>query len=101
MDFLRVLEQFRIAVNHVLLGENLRAKAARGGMWLGSGSAAEQVTRFARNILLARLLAPSAFGAMAIVLSSSSLIASLSDVGIWPAVIQNPRGGNKAFLNAA
>jgi O-antigen/teichoic acid export membrane protein len=52
-------------------------------------------------MLLARLLAPSAFGAMAIVLSSSSLIASFSDVGVLPAIIQNPRGGNRAYLNAA
>jgi O-antigen/teichoic acid export membrane protein len=52
-------------------------------------------------MLLTRLLAPSAFGAMAIVLSSSSLVATLSDVGIGPAVIQNPRGGEDAYLNAA
>jgi len=52
-------------------------------------------------MLLTRLLAPSAFGAMAIVLSSSSLVATLSDVGIGPAVIQNPRGGEDEYLNAA
>jgi O-antigen/teichoic acid export membrane protein len=52
-------------------------------------------------MLLARLLAPSAFGAMAIVLSAASLIASFSDVGLLPAIIQNPRGGNRAHLNAA
>jgi O-antigen/teichoic acid export membrane protein len=52
-------------------------------------------------MLLTRLLAPSAFGAMAIVLSSSSLIATFSDVGIGPGVIRNPRGGEDAYLNAA
>ena len=84
-----------------MFGENLRAKAARGGAWLGGGSAAEQVTRFARNMLLTRLLAPGAFGAMAIVLSTSALVGSLSDVWIGPAVIQNPRGGEDSYLNAA
>jgi len=82
-------------------GESLRAKTTRGGAWLGGASAAEQVSRFARNMLLTRLLAPSSFGAMAIVLSFSSLIASLSDVGMWPAVVQNPRGGDREYLDAA
>lgn len=52
-------------------------------------------------MLLARLLAPSAFGAMAIVVSASSLVSSFSDVGIWPAIIHNPRGATKPYLNAA
>ena len=101
MNFDKIYGRVRTAANQTLLGDGLRAKAARGGAWLGSGSFAEQVTRFARNMLLARLLAPSAFGAFAIVLSSASLIASFSDVGIWPAIIQNPRGANRAYLNAA
>ena len=101
MVSVNISDRFKIAANRVLLGESLRAKAARGGAWLGSGSFAEQVSRFARNMLLTRLLAPSAFGAMAIVLSSSSLVSSFSDVGLWPAVIRNPRGGDDAYLNAA
>lgn len=52
-------------------------------------------------MLLARLLAPQAFGAMAIVLSASSLITSFSDVGVLPAIIHNPRGGTPPYLNAA
>jgi len=84
-----------------LVGQGLRARVARGGAWLGSGSFAEQACRFARNMLLARLLAPQAFGAMAIVLSASSLITSFSDVGVLPAIIHNPRGGTAPYLNAA
>jgi O-antigen/teichoic acid export membrane protein len=101
MGFVRAYDRVKGNVNRILLDDGLRARAARGGAWLGSGSAAEQASRFARNILLTRLLAPSAFGSMAIVLSSSSLIASLSDVGVWPAVIQSPRGGDDGYLNAA
>src|SRR5271170_2510681 len=96
-----IRNRLKVAADRVLVGESLRAKVARGGAWLGSGSFVEQVSRFARNMLLTRLLAPSAFGAMAIVLSSSSLVGSLSDVGLWPAVIRNPRGGEDAYLNAA
>jgi O-antigen/teichoic acid export membrane protein len=95
------MERVKGAAGRVLKGEGLRAKAARGGAWLGGGSFAEQVSRFARNMLLTRLLAPNAFGTMAIVLSSQSLVSSFTDVGVWPAVIQNPRGGEDEYLNAA
>jgi len=101
MDFLRIYNKLEVAVKKSLLSQGLRAKVMRGGAWLGAGSFAEQVTRFARNILLARLLAPSAFGTMAIVFSCQSLIASFADVGLWPAIIHNPRGAEKAYLNAA
>jgi O-antigen/teichoic acid export membrane protein len=72
----------------------------RGGAWLGGGSVAEQGSRFARNMILTRLLAPSAFGAMAIVMSSSSIVGALTEVGLRAAIIHNPRGGEKAYLNA-
>jgi lipopolysaccharide exporter len=101
MGAVRILGRLKVAVNRAFLGESLRARAARGGAWLGSGSFAEQVSRFARNMLLTRLLAPNAFGTMAIVLSSQALISSFADVGILPAVIQNPRGGEDTYLNAA
>jgi len=75
-----------------LWGDALRAKAMRGGAWLGMGSVAEQALRFARNMLLARILAPGAFGTMAIVLSSASLVDVLTDVGMTAGIIQSPRG---------
>jgi O-antigen/teichoic acid export membrane protein len=84
----------------LLLSDGLRAKALRGGVWLGVGSVAEQALRFARNMLLARLIAPDAFGTMAIVLSSASLVETLTDLGVKAAVIQNPRGAKAAYLNA-
>ncbi len=82
-------------------GASLKAKALRGGAWLGAGSVAEQMVRFARNLILARLLAPSAFGTMAIVLSVSSVLGSLTDVGVREALIQNPRGSERRYANAA
>jgi O-antigen/teichoic acid export membrane protein len=84
-----------------MLGENLRAKTTRGAALMGSASLAEQASRFARNMLLTRLLAPSAFGTMAIVLSSASIVGSLTDVGLRVSVIRNPRGREPAYLNAA
>jgi O-antigen/teichoic acid export membrane protein len=97
---MRSYERIKVILGDLLLSEGLRGKAMRGGTWLGAGSAAEQVVRFARNMLLTRLLAPSAFGAMAIVMSSSAIIGSLTDVGQRAAVIQNPRGRESRYLNA-
>ena len=84
-----------------LSGDALRAKTMRGGAWLGGWSVAELAVRFVRNMLLARLLAPGAFGTMAIVLSSASLVDTLTDVGMRAAIIQNPRGANDAYLNTS
>jgi O-antigen/teichoic acid export membrane protein len=101
MDLVKSYERARVAISRSLLGDSLRAKATRGGAWVGGASVAEQASRFARNMILTRLLAPSAFGAMAIVLSSSAIVGTLIDVGQKAAVVQNPRGGEKAYLNAA
>jgi O-antigen/teichoic acid export membrane protein len=84
-----------------VLGDGLKAKVFRGGTWLGAGSLSEQVSRFGRNMVLTRLLVPSAFGTMAIVLSAASLVDSLTEIGAKEALIQNPRGAEARYLNAA
>lgn len=101
MDPFQIFGRTQSGALRSLLGEGLRGRATRGGAWLGSASFLEQLCRFARNMLLARLLAPSAFGAMAIIISASSLVSSFSDVGVWPAIIHNPRGATPPYLNAA
>jgi lipopolysaccharide exporter len=82
-------------------GETLKIKVLRGGAWLGAGSLAEQSVRFARNIILARILAPDAFGTMAIVLSAGSIVDTITEIGVREAVIQNPRGTEREYLNAS
>jgi O-antigen/teichoic acid export membrane protein len=101
MNFGRVYHRVKASVDRLLLGGTLRAKAMRGGVFLGGGSVAEQVSRFARNMLLARLLAPGAFGAMAIVNASAAIVGTLTEVGLKASIIQNPRGGEKEYLNAS
>jgi len=93
--------QIRHRIDAVLLGQGLKAKVLRGGVWLGGGSVGEQVLRFGRNMILARLLAPAAFGTMAIALSTASILDSLLDVGVREALIQNPQGHQRTYLNAA
>lgn len=82
-------------------GQGLRARTLRGGAFLGIGNVAEQLLRFGRNILLTRLLAPEVFGTMAIVLSISSAIESFTEIGVKEAVIQNPNGSDRRYINAA
>lgn len=77
----------------------LTAKFLRGGVWLGAGSAGEYGLRFARNMILARLLAKEAFGLMAIVLSVCSLFQVLTGLWLKESVVQNPRGAEKTYLN--
>ncbi|MGH9717542.1 MAG: oligosaccharide flippase family protein [Candidatus Acidiferrales bacterium] len=91
---------FRERASRLLSGDGLKAKAFRGGAWLGSGSFAEQASRFGRNMLLTRLLAPEAFGTMAVVMSATSVLASIMDVGAREGLIQNPRGHEKGYVGA-
>jgi O-antigen/teichoic acid export membrane protein len=101
MDLTRARDRAKASIGDLVPGDALRAKAMRGGAWLGSGSVAEQAVRFARNMILARLLAPGDFGTMAIVLSSASLVDVLTDVGLSAAIIQSPSGGKADYLNAS
>ena len=89
------------SVRNVLNGGGLKAKVFRGGIWMGAGSFSEQLTRFGRNMILTRLLAPEAFGTMAVVLSAGSVIQMVTDIGVKEAIIQNPRGSEDDYLSAA
>lgn len=93
----RIIRPFRA----LLAGDGLRARAFRGGAWLGVGSAAEQGSRFIRNMILVRLLAPAAFGTMAIVMSASVMFQVFTEIGVREGLIQNPKGAEKEYVNAA
>ena len=84
-----------------MTGENLRARVARGSLWVGAGSGADQGLRLVRNMFLTRLLAPEAFGLMAIVLAVNTFFESFTEVGIDTAIVQSPRGEDYSYLNAA
>jgi O-antigen/teichoic acid export membrane protein len=94
-------DRLRKPFEAALTGDGLKAKVFRGGAWLGAGSSLEQVIRFVRNMILTRLLAPEAFGTMAIVLSASSVVQTIMDVGVKEALIQNPRGHEDDYVGAA
>jgi O-antigen/teichoic acid export membrane protein len=52
-------------------------------------------------MLLARLLAPEAFGLMAIIISVNAAFETVTQLSIKEAIIQNPKGHEKTFLNGA
>jgi len=94
-------ESIRASIGKLFRADGLKSTVFRGGAWLGAGSFLEQAFRFGRNMLLTRLLAPEAFGTMAIVLSATTLIQVLAEVGAREALIQSPRGTEEGHVGAA
>lgn len=80
--------------------EGMFGQSLRGGGFLTIGSFVENLGRFARNIILARLIAPEAFGIMATVIASVAVIEAITQVGLRQSTIQNKNGGEEGFLNA-
>lgn len=92
-------------VKNILLNQDKRASLTsrifKGGILIGAGNSVEQGIRFVRNMILTRLLAPEAFGLMAIILAVKMASESLTDIGIKYAVIQHPEGHDRNYINAA
>lgn len=76
-------------------------KALRGGTWTMAGYGASQVLKLASTLTLARMLAPQAFGLVALVNVFLSGLEMLSDLGIGMDVVQHPRGDDPVFINTA
>ncbi len=52
-------------------------------------------------MILARILAPEAFGTMAVIISATSIIHSITDIGVGTALIQHPNGTADEYKSAA
>ncbi len=96
-----ISERITGALQTFTSGDTLKAKVLRGGAWLATGSVAEQLARFGRTLILTRLLAPEAFGTMAIVSSAASIVSAVSEMGVKESLVQNPRGGESNYASAA
>jgi len=82
-------------------GNSLKARGTRGVTILGAATAGERFLRLVRNMLLTRILAPEAFGTLAMVLAASSIFETLSDVGVRQSIIQSKKGVDADYLNVA
>ena len=81
-------------------GNSLLARVVRAGSVTVAGNVGSQLLRFGSNLLLTRLLFPSAFGLMAIAQSILTAANLLSDVGLQQAVVRSKRGHEQGFLDA-
>ena len=73
----------------------------RGSLWTTAGEVTSRAIRLGSNLVLTRLLAPEMFGLMNIVTVINQGLATFSEVGILPSIVQNRRGDDPAFLNTA
>jgi O-antigen/teichoic acid export membrane protein len=78
-----------------------KKKALAGSVWTLFGYGGSQAIRLISNLVLARLLAPEAFGVMALVNIFIQGMHMFSDIGIGPSIIQSRRGNEPEFLNTA
>lgn len=85
----------------LIKGDGATAKGPYSIFVLSTGVVAGRAMRLLRTVILARILSPSDFGLMAIVALASAALEALTQVGVKQSVIQNTRGAQKAYLNAA
>jgi len=80
---------------------SLRSKAVRGSVWTFGAFGAQKVIAFGNSVVLRWFLVPEVFGLMYLVQGVLRGLAMFSDFGIQPAVVQNPRGDERNFLDTA
>lgn len=88
-------------VPNIPVPKSLFARALRGSAFTAGSYALAQGMRLASNLILTRLLAPEAFGVMAIVSVVLVGMIMFSDVGVSASISQSKRGDDPDFLNTA
>ncbi|MDZ7629165.1 MAG: oligosaccharide flippase family protein [Parvularculaceae bacterium] len=82
-------------------GASLKGRTLKGGVVALGGFGAAQGLRLLANLVMTRLLAPDAFGLMALVLSIEILIGMLSDMGLDASIVRSKKGDDPAYLATA
>lgn len=67
--------------------------------WITASFAAVQVLRLVNNIVLTRLLDPSIFGLMSLVIAIRVGMELISDVGVTQNIVSNPHGSDPQFYD--
>ena len=80
---------------------SIRSRAASSTLLTTAGFGLSLLIRLASNIFLARLLPPSAFGLLSLIVTLFMGLAFFSDVGTRLVLIQHPRGHEPRFLATA
>ncbi|MEO1611898.1 MAG: oligosaccharide flippase family protein [Pseudomonadota bacterium] len=80
---------------------SLSERAVNASLWNVIGLAVQYPLRLASNLVLTRLLAPEAFGLMAVIFTLHTGLMLLSDVGIQQSVMREKEGGTPHYLRVA
>jgi O-antigen/teichoic acid export membrane protein len=75
----------------------LRQRVVKAFGWGVFGNFSSQLLRLVSNLILTRLLAPEAFGLMAVVIVLAVGLGMLADAGTSQALVRSPRGHDPAF----
>lgn len=79
----------------------LKERVLRAGSWTMLAYGGTLLLRLGSSLVLTRLLAPEAFGLMAIVTTITVVISLLSDVGIRQSIVHSKHGDEPKMLNTA
>jgi O-antigen/teichoic acid export membrane protein len=77
----------------------LESKAVQATIWTITAYGSAMALRTVNSLILTHLLKPEIFGLMTLATTMILGISLLSDIGLNPSVIQNPRGDSPDFLN--
>jgi len=80
---------------------SLRQKTTRAAAWQFAARLSDRGLRFAASVVLARMLAPEDFGALAAVLVVSGMVEAITYAGVDQAIAQSPRSADPRFLGSA
>jgi O-antigen/teichoic acid export membrane protein len=79
----------------------LKERMLRAGSWTVFAYGCTLVLRLASSLIMTRLLAPEAFGLIAIVVTIGMVASLLSDIGIRQAIVHSKHGDEALMLNTA
>ncbi len=71
----------------------------QSGVWVASGRGAQSLLRLASNLMMTRLLAPEAFGLMAIASAASIWLNMMSDLGLNGSIMRSKSPRDPAFYS--
>jgi O-antigen/teichoic acid export membrane protein len=80
---------------------SLKERFLRAGSWTVTAYGGMLALRLVSSLIMTRLLAPDAFGLMALVTTVTVIAALLSDIGIREAVVHSDHGDDPLMLNTA
>jgi len=78
---------------------SLRRRLLGAGAWSVAGALGAHLMRLGGNLIVTRFLLPDMYGVMAIVITLTTILHLLSDVGLHQMVVRHERGHERDFLD--